>query len=87
MATTIHSTTSTTAHVTKDSDEFGQDIGYGRTVIRQKIAQSDLAAMTGIARESASRIINDWQRCKMISRLSGYYCIENKDYLQREAEL
>src|SRR5262249_38716083 len=67
--------------------EFGQDAGNGRTVIRQKIGQSDLAAMTGIARESASRIINDWQRCKMITRLSGYYCIENKDQLQREAEL
>jgi CRP/FNR family transcriptional regulator, cyclic AMP receptor protein len=69
------------------ADEFGHDAGNGRTVIRQKIGQSDLAAMTGIARESASRIINDWQRCKMISRLSGYYCIENKDQLQREAEL
>jgi len=34
--------------------EFGQDAGNGRTVIRQKIGQSDLAAMTGIARESAS---------------------------------
>jgi len=67
--------------------EFGQDAGNGRTVIRQKIGQSDLAAMTGIARESASRIINDWQRCNMITRLSGYYCIENKDQLQREAEL
>jgi CRP/FNR family transcriptional regulator, cyclic AMP receptor protein len=67
--------------------EFGQDGGNGRTVIHQKIGQSDLAAMTGIARESASRIINDCQRCKMISRLSGYYCIENKDQLQREAEL
>jgi len=67
--------------------DFGQDVGDGRTVIRQKIGQSDLAAMTGIARESASRIINDWQRCNMITRLSGYYCIENKDQLQREAEL
>ena len=67
--------------------DFGQDVGYGRTVIRQKIAQSDLAAMAGIARESASRILNDWKRRKMISRLSGYYCIENKDQLQHEAEL
>src|SRR6516164_7129322 len=66
---------------------FGQDVGSGRTVIRQKIDQSDLAAMTGIARESANRIINDWQRHKIISRLSGYYCIENKDQLQHEAEL
>jgi CRP/FNR family transcriptional regulator, cyclic AMP receptor protein len=67
--------------------DFGEDVGDGRTVIRQKIGQSDLAAMTGIARESASRIINDWQRRKMISRFSGYYCIENKDELQHEAEL
>jgi CRP/FNR family transcriptional regulator, cyclic AMP receptor protein len=51
------------------------------------IGQSDLAAMTGIARESVNRIINDWERRKMISRSSGYYCIENKDQLQREAEL
>ena len=67
--------------------DFGQDVGDGRTVIRQKICQSDLAAMAGIARESACRIINDWERRKMISRLSGFYCIENKDQLQREAEL
>ena len=67
--------------------DFGQDIGHGRTVIQQKIGQSDLAAMAGIARESASRIINDWRRRKMISRFSGYYFIENKDQLQHEAEL
>jgi CRP/FNR family cyclic AMP-dependent transcriptional regulator len=67
--------------------DFGRDIGPGRTVIRQKIGQSDLAAMAGIGRESASRIINDWQRRKMVSRSSGYYCIENKDQLQYEAKL
>jgi CRP-like cAMP-binding protein len=67
--------------------DFGQDLGSGRTVIRQKLYQSDLAAMAGIARESANRIINDWRRRKMISRSSGYYCIENKVQLQEEAEL
>ncbi len=67
--------------------DFGQDAGDGRTIIRQKIGQRDLAAMAGIARESANRIINDWQRRKMISRLSGYYCIEKKEQLQYEAEL
>ena len=66
---------------------FGHDVGDGRTIIRQRINQSDLAAMAGISRESACRIINDWERHKMISRLSGYYCIENKDQLQHEAEL
>jgi CRP/FNR family transcriptional regulator, cyclic AMP receptor protein len=69
------------------AQDFGQDVGSGRVVIRQKIGQSDLAAMAGIARENVSRILNDWQRRKLVSRLSGYYCLENKAKLQREAEL
>jgi CRP/FNR family cyclic AMP-dependent transcriptional regulator len=66
---------------------FGQDVGSGRIVIRQKIGQSDLAAMAGIARENVSRILNYWKRRKLISRMSGYYCLENKAKLQHEAEL
>ncbi len=69
------------------AQEFGQDVGAGRIVIRQKIGQSDLAAMAGIARENVSRILNDWKRRKLVSRLSGYYCLENKAELQNEAEL
>jgi hypothetical protein len=34
-----------------------------------------------------SRILNDWKRRKLVSRLSGYYCLENKAQLQTEAEL
>jgi CRP/FNR family cyclic AMP-dependent transcriptional regulator len=67
--------------------DFGQDVGSGRIVIRQKIGQSDLAAMAGIARENVSRILNDWKRRKLVSRLSGYYCLEDKVKLQNEAEL
>jgi CRP-like cAMP-binding protein len=67
--------------------DFGQDVGAGRIVIRQKIGQSDLAAMAGIARENVSRILNDWKRRKLVSRLSGYYCLEDKAQLQHEAEL
>lgn len=69
------------------ADNFGQDVGSGRIVIRQKIGQSDLAAMAGIARENVSRILNDWKRRKLVSRLSGYYCLENKAQLEHEAEL
>lgn len=69
------------------ADDFGQDVGSGRIVIRQKIGQSDLAAMAGIARENVSRILNDWKRRKLVSRLSGYYCLEDKAKLQTEAEL
>jgi CRP/FNR family transcriptional regulator, cyclic AMP receptor protein len=69
------------------AENFGQDVGAGRIVIRQKIGQSDIAAMAGIARENVSRILNDWKRRKLVSRLSGYYCLENKAQLEHEAEL
>ena len=59
----------------------------GRILIRQKVTQSDLAAMAGIARENVSRILNEWMRKKIVSRLAGYYCLENRSALEREAEM
>jgi CRP/FNR family transcriptional regulator, cyclic AMP receptor protein len=67
--------------------DFGKDVGSDRIVIRQKIGQSDLAAMVGISRESVNRILNDWKRRKLVSTHSGYYWIENKAQLQKEAEI
>jgi CRP-like cAMP-binding protein len=69
------------------AEKFGQDVGSGRIVIRQKISQKDVAAMAGIARENVSRIFNDWKRRKLLSQLSGYFCIENKAHLLNEAHL
>jgi CRP-like cAMP-binding protein len=66
---------------------FGNDVGGGRVVIRQKLSQSDVAAVAGIARENVSRILNEWMRSKMVTRLSGYYCLESKDKLEREIKL
>ena len=66
---------------------FGNDVGAGRIVIRQKLSQSDVAAMAGIARENVSRILNEWMRLKLITRLSGYYCIESKAKLEKEMKL
>ena len=66
------------------AEDFGRNVGSGRVVIHQKIGQSDLAAMTGIARENLSRVFNDWRRRKLVSRLSGYYCLENKARLKRQ---
>jgi len=69
------------------ADAFGHDVGGGRIVIRQKVSQSDLAAMTGIARENVSRILNEWKRVKFVTRVSAYYCLENRAAIEREAEL
>jgi CRP-like cAMP-binding protein len=57
---------------------FGQDVGGGRILVRQKITQSDLAAMAGIARENVSRILKEWTRQSHVSRLAGYYCLEKQ---------
>jgi CRP/FNR family transcriptional regulator len=69
------------------AQHFGEDVGSGRIIIRQKISQNDLAAMTGVVRESVSRILNDLQREKLVTRHSGYYCLENKARLERKAKL
>jgi CRP-like cAMP-binding protein len=69
------------------AEAFGQDVGGGRVLVRQKVTQSDLGAMAGIARENVSRILKDWTDRKTLSRLAGYYCLENKAALEREAAL
>jgi CRP-like cAMP-binding protein len=66
---------------------FGHEVGGGRVVIQQKISQSDLAGMAGIARENVSRILNEWMRSKLVTRLSGYYCLESPAKLEKEIEL
>jgi CRP-like cAMP-binding protein len=68
------------------ADHFGQEVGAGRIVIHQKIGQNDLAAMAGIARENVTRVLNDWERHKVVSRLSGYYCLEERAQLEHQAK-
>ena len=68
------------------AEAFGRDVGAGRTVISHKITQGDVAAMAGIARENASRILNEWVRAGVISRVSAYYCIENRAALLKASK-
>jgi CRP/FNR family transcriptional regulator, cyclic AMP receptor protein len=68
------------------ADAFGKDVGSGRILIRYKVSQTDLAAMAGVARENLSRVLQDWMRDSVVSRLAGYYCIESKKALEREAD-
>ena len=69
------------------AEAFGHDVGNGRILVRQKVTQSDLAAMAGIARENVSRVLQDWMKRKVVSRLAGYYCIEDKRSLTGEVEV
>lgn len=69
------------------ADGFGQKVDGKRVLIRQKVTQSDLAAMAGIARENVSRIMKDWMRANVVTRLAGYYCLEDPAELRRESEI
>lgn len=69
------------------SEAFGHDVGQGRILVRQKVTQSDLAAMAGIARENVSRALQDWMKRRVVSRLAGYYCIEDRRSLTGEIEI
>jgi len=42
--------------------------------------------MAGIGRENVSRTVNDWANRSLVSRVAGYYCLENKAALHREVE-
>jgi CRP-like cAMP-binding protein len=68
------------------ADHFGRKVGSGRIIVEHKIGQGDLAAMAGIARENVNRVLKDWERRKIVTRRSGYYCLENKSKLQREIQ-
>jgi CRP-like cAMP-binding protein len=69
------------------AEGFGQKVDGKRILIRQKVSQSDLAAMAGIARENVSRIMKDWMRSNIVTRLAGYYCLEDPAELRRESEI
>jgi CRP-like cAMP-binding protein len=69
------------------AEHFGENVGQDRIMIRQKFKQPDLAAMAGIARENLNRILTDWKRRKLVSQISGCYCLESKSALEREGRL
>ncbi|MCF3932199.1 Crp/Fnr family transcriptional regulator [Acuticoccus sp. M5D2P5] len=69
------------------SDLFGKTVGEDRILVHHKISQADLAAMVGAARENVSRVLNDWKREGYITRISGYYCIEDAAALRALASL
>jgi CRP-like cAMP-binding protein len=61
---------------------FGKPVENGRTLIHHKITHAGIASMVGVARENVSRTLSQWQRDKVVSRISGYYCIENEPALR-----
>jgi len=81
--------TSVTCRVAKTflqlADSLGETLDADRRRIAQRITQSDIAAMAGVARENASRVVSRWMKEKILSRTDGYYVIERRKVLALEA--
>ena len=69
------------------SETFGKPLDDGRLLIHYKLSQADIANMVGAARKNVSRVLNDWKRSGTISRTSGYYCLEQIDFLKQASTL
>jgi Crp-like helix-turn-helix domain len=57
---------------------LGEDTAGGRTMIGHKISQADLAAMAGVARENANRVLRQWKRKKIVTQLSSFYSFNDR---------
>lgn len=55
---------------------FGETLPDQRLLIRQKVSQTDLGHMIGAARENVNRQLTQWRRDRLLSRISGYYCLQ-----------
>ena len=76
------------AHVlVRLAEGFGRPLDGGRLLIFHKFTQADIGLMVGIARENVSRQLNKWCRDGLLSKISGYYCIEKPGRLKAIAHI
>ena len=66
---------------------LGEERPGGQILIANKITQTDIAGMAGVARENASRAINDLLRDGILRRDGSHYVIARPDELTDLAEI
>jgi len=66
---------------------IGEPSSEGHIVFQDRISQADLAAMAGVARENASRVLSEWRRRKFVTGSSSRLCINNIAAIEREMDL
>ncbi len=69
------------------AEGVGEEKPGGRVLLANKITQNDIAGMAGVARENASRAVNDLLRLGVISREGSFYVIERLEELTEMAEI
>ena len=69
------------------AENLGEENDSGAILIPRMFNQSDLAAMSGIARENVNRILADFERRGLVTKLARSYRIEDKVKLEHEINL
>ena len=69
------------------AEGLGQQQESGRIVLPHRISQTDIAGMAGVARENASRAINDLLRQGVLGRVGGFYSVERLTELRDLSEI
>ena len=84
-------TVSVAGRVARAFASLAQGLGEGRAngtiLLTNKISQNDIAGMAGVARENASRAINDLLRDGILTREDSFYVIARPDDLEDMAEI
>lgn len=58
------------------AEGLGEEQDSGRILLPHRISQTDIAGMAGVARENASRAINELLRQGVLGRVGGFYSVE-----------
>lgn len=69
------------------AEGLGEQQKSGRIVLPHRISQTDIAGMAGVARENASRAINDLLRQGVLGRVGGFYSVERLTELRDLSEI
>jgi len=68
------------------AENLGKEMDSGQILISRTINQEDIAAMAGVARENTSRILSEWERMGLVTKLSDSYRIDDKAKLKGEID-
>jgi CRP-like cAMP-binding protein len=69
------------------AEYIGQPSSEGHIVFQDRITLADLAAMAGVARENASRVLSEWRRRKFVTGPPRRLCLNNIAAIEREMDL
>ena len=70
----------------KLAEYIGQPSSEGRIVFQDRITLTDLAALSGVARENASRVLSEWRQRKFVTGSTRRLCINNVAAIESEMD-